>query len=302
MDGRMGGWEEDADWVGAFALVYLVLEYECRRLAARANPPAFDRCDPGNRLRRETYGRWTPSFMHAVVCAALAWAEPGSRARDVLVLRHTLGYFAADSWVDRDPVFYVHHAALYVYYLGAKWASGEYGGKAGGMQRGGGPSEYGELGGGAVAPEIGFGGLIAAMRAMEAGNVVSHGVRLLGAVATDSHMPRGVRAALRAHTDALKRIGLWTFVASRVLGVLRSARVFRADIPPELRPRFAPVALACMVAVLWSNVRAIRDDPEFKPSSPEPTSTVLPLRACPQSTRRMPATRPIAPSRQNGVQ
>ena len=261
MGGRMVEWAEDADWVGAFALLYAVLEYESRRLAARANPPARDWCDPDNRLRRETYGRWGPSFVHAVACVMLSSSGRASRARDMLVVRHSLGYFAADSWVDRDPAYYLHHAALYFYYAAAKYVGAGPGGGPGGGYGGGyggGPGGgCGELDAGGA--EIGFCGFVSLMRVLEAGNVVAHGARLLLAAATDARVPQAIRKALNAHVDVLPRVATATFVVSRAISTLRSVDALRTDVPPALRARFLPVALACMLAVLWSNLRALRD-------------------------------------------
>jgi len=64
--------------------------------------------------KRETFGRWTPSLVHATlasICATIAGL--GLMSSNIIsnedVIMHSLGYFIGDLIVDRDPEYFAHH-------------------------------------------------------------------------------------------------------------------------------------------------------------------------------------------------
>lgn len=64
--------------------------------------------------KRETFGRWTPSLIHATLASVFATiAGFGLLSSDIIsnedVIMHSLGYFIGDLVVDRDPEYFAHH-------------------------------------------------------------------------------------------------------------------------------------------------------------------------------------------------
>jgi hypothetical protein len=64
--------------------------------------------------KRETFGRWTPSLIHATIASIIATiAGLGLMSSDIIsnedVIMHSLGYFIGDLIVDRDPEYFAHH-------------------------------------------------------------------------------------------------------------------------------------------------------------------------------------------------
>jgi hypothetical protein len=64
--------------------------------------------------KRETFGRWTPSLIHATLASVMATiAGLGLMSTDIIsnedVIMHSLGYFIGDLVVDRDPEYFAHH-------------------------------------------------------------------------------------------------------------------------------------------------------------------------------------------------
>jgi len=71
-------------------------------------------------IKRETIGRYTPSWIHSFICVSLYGyllihqSDIGIDNRRVLeqwILGNSFGYFIGDMIVDRDPAYYLHHIA-----------------------------------------------------------------------------------------------------------------------------------------------------------------------------------------------